>query len=144
MTGVQHGVKPTEDGAGAIFTFAWATPPITANGQRGHWSVQARRVREVREISTALARLARTPARAPLRLQRAVVDFTWFPTVARRRDAHNLVPLLKPLIDGLVAGGVIPDDNDDVLDARMPRIVLQPAGPARFELTIRPTEGDHQ
>lgn len=135
-------VRATEDELGAVLTFGWATPPITANGQHGHWSAHARHVREVRHVASLLARSAIGPNHRPLRLERAVVELVWYPTVARRRDAHNLVPLLKPLIDGLVTAGVIPDDNDQVLTAAMPRIVLQPAGPARFELTIRPTEGD--
>jgi len=134
MTG--HGVRLTDDGRGAVLTLAWATPPITANGQRGSHHAHARHVREVRALAAGLARAARTPDRRQLRLQRADIALVWYPTIARRRDAPNLYPLLKPLVDGLVTAGLLPDDNDDVVTVAAPRIVLQSAGPARFELTI--------
>jgi hypothetical protein len=31
----------------------------------------------------------------------------------RRRDAPNIWPAVKPLVDGLVLGGLLPDDDDE-------------------------------
>lgn len=33
----------------------------------------------------------------------------------RRRDAHNVMPTIKGLVDGMVDFGVLPDDSDDYL-----------------------------
>lgn len=64
----------------------------------------------------------------------------------KRRDVHNIMPTVKPIIDGLVDAGVLPDDHDGVLrgpflmptrrTSRIPahatlEVELLP-GPARF------------
>ncbi|WP_128683426.1 hypothetical protein [Actinomyces qiguomingii] len=49
-------------------------------------------------------------SRAP-RLERArIVIESLFPD-RRRRDTHNLMPTVKPIVDGLVDAGLLPDDD---------------------------------
>lgn len=49
------------------------------------------------------------------KLQRAhVLAHLCFPTKVRR-DVHNYYPTIKPMVDGLVDYGLLPDDSDDYL-----------------------------
>jgi hypothetical protein len=43
------------------------------------------------------------------------VTLTWYVTTNHRRDEDNLYGLLKPLADGLVDAGVVPDDTADYM-----------------------------
>lgn len=84
---------------------------------REHWAVKAKRVKEVRQATALLARQAGVP-----RLNRITVELHYCPRDKRRRDPLNLVALLKPIEDGLVDAGVIPDDNPHYLEPIMPKI----------------------
>ena len=39
-----------------------------------------------------------------------VATLTW--RDRRRRDAHNIMPTIKACVDGVVAAGLLPDDDD--------------------------------
>lgn len=54
--------------------------------------------------------------------------------VRRRRDPLGLAERLKPLMDGLVDAGVIPDDDEEHIAVRLSRSVRGPI--AGIELTI--------
>ena len=95
--------------------------PLSLNG-RQHWRAKARDVRSVRAAAAALARAARVPP-----LERAAVELHYIPRDRRRRDALNLVATLKPVEDGIVDAGVVPDDTAQYVEPTMP--VLDP--PAR-------------
>lgn len=104
---------------------------LSAN-RRPHWSIRY----EVQQYWRGLGRLMFK--RAP-RYQRARVTVTFrFPN-KRRRDVANLYPyVVKPLIDGMVDAGVLPDDDDKHLvgpDMRREERV----GPLRITVTIEPT-----
>lgn len=90
--------------------------PLSLNG-REHWRLKAQQVKAVRETTAWLARAAGIP---PLGLVR--VDLHYRPRDKRRRDPLNLVATLKPVEDGLVDAGVIPDDTPDHLVPTMPTI----------------------
>lgn len=77
---------------------------LTAN-RRVHWRVRHTRTKALRTKSAALHRGVPQMDRAHL-----TVTVTW--PDRRRRDAENLAPTLKALIDGAVDAGVLPDDND--------------------------------
>ena len=79
---------------------------VSAN-DRLHWAVRNRRGQQLRKAAWALARQARIPL-----LERAVITAEYQPPlISRLRDADNLAPSVKYLIDGLVDAGVLPDDN---------------------------------
>ena len=81
--------------------------PLTPNRRR-HWRVYHRAVKGWRLSTFVAVTAAQVP---PLGRCALTVEVT--PPDRRRRDSDNLVPyLLKPIKDGLVDAGVIPDDTD--------------------------------
>lgn len=82
---------------------------LTAN-QRLHWSVKARRTRDVRNLAYTTA--VRTTLR---RLGRTHLTITIAFPDRRRRDVHNWMPTAKAAVDGLVDAGIWPDDSTDYL-----------------------------
>lgn len=118
--------------------FDYATNPVSPNGQRGSHYAHARRIRDVRRISWAIARNARVP-----HFDRCQIGLTWYVNVDRRRDADNLLYTFKAMVDGLRDAGVITDDNDRIVTRHMPRIELVDRAlyPQPFmELTIAPLD----
>ena len=85
--------------------------PKTPN-RRTHWRVYSDTVLFWRTLTDAAVRNAGVPA-----LERVAIDLAVTPPDRRRRDSDNLVPyLLKPVKDGVVDAGVIPDDTDEFCD----------------------------
>ena len=82
-----------------------ATEVLTSN-QRLHWGERARRTRALRWRATLAYRQAGKPR---MEVAHCVARLTY--RDRRRRDAHNIMPTLKALIDGVVAAGLLPDDN---------------------------------
>jgi crossover junction endodeoxyribonuclease RusA len=113
-----------------IIALPYERPPLHGN-QKVHWAVKAKHTRELR--GGAAASTAHVP---PMVLCQVLL--TWFVTDRRRRDADNLMPTLKPLCDGLVDSGIVPDDTSEFMDKLMPKIILlgKGEGPARMELKI--------
>ena len=78
---------------------------------RSHWSARARRAAEWRRAGFLAACAWRTmPSRAlPGRwLVRLSLPVRW---VNQRRDPHNFIATVKPIVDGMVDAGVWPDDS---------------------------------
>lgn len=73
-------------------------------------------------------------------LKHCHVSITWRCKVRRRRDFDNLVSGLKPLLDGLVAGGVIEDDDTSCVMLLGPLRVE--VGAERDETIMEVTECD--
>lgn len=102
---------------------------ISAN-QRIHWSKRY----ETQRMWTGLAVVMFRSAGRSLTFERAHIDVTFHHPDRRRRDSHNLVPLVvKPIVDGIVDSGLMVDDDDahlvgpDVraeLDRQNPRLVV--------------------
>jgi hypothetical protein len=72
------------------------------------------------------------------RYERAHVTVTFrFPN-NRRRDVHNLLPLVaKPIVDGIVGAGILPDDDDKHLVG--PDLRRNPEnGPYEIVVTVEP------
>ena len=80
---------------------------LNAN-QRLHYAPKARITQALRKLGTEKAQGLPSFDRTHL-----TVRIHW--PDKRHRDAHNIYPTLKALIDGFVDAGVIPDDNDDYL-----------------------------
>ena len=95
-----------------------ALPYVTSN-TRGHWSDRAACNAEWRK---ATGQIAGQQLRIPP-CRRIRVELIYWPPDRRRRDPDNLVTgVLKPIVDGLVDVGVIPDDTADYVDRTFPEI----------------------
>jgi crossover junction endodeoxyribonuclease RusA len=109
----------------------WSLPPLSMN-DRGHWAPKARKVREVREAGCWLARQAKLGRSRKVRF-----ELHYQPAVKRRADGPNLMATQKPLVDGLVDAGVIPDDTAEFLVEAMPTIHEPVKGePGRMWLVV--------
>ena len=108
---------------------------ISAN-DRMNWYEKARRTAWLRTLGRHATNWqtlgVRTHARCTL-----TVTVT-YPPLARRRDASNLAPTVKPLLDGIVDALLIPDDNDRVIVTTMYQASGEPGttGVWLFELTF--------
>jgi crossover junction endodeoxyribonuclease RusA len=108
--------------------------PLTLN-QRLHWRDQRARARTIREAAAWRVKALRlgTLAHVSVQLHYATGD-------NRRRDSDNLVPTMKPAVDGLVDAGLVPDDDPAHVTTIMPAIHNGP-GARRLWITIStPTE----
>lgn len=72
-------------------------------------------------VRTTTARLAKA-ASVPTGLAHATVTLCYRPKTNRKRDADNLVPVLKACCDGLVDHGLTADDTPDLMTKAMPVI----------------------
>jgi crossover junction endodeoxyribonuclease RusA len=110
----------------------YRTPPLSLNGARGNHYARARTVKQVRRLAGFLAQQARIP---PLR--RCSIELHYAPTDRRRRDPHNLVATLKPIEDGIVDAGVVPDDTAEYVPPSTP-VIDPPTGKAgRMYVVVR-------
>lgn len=83
---------------------------ITLNG-RQHRMAVARATKVLRHAGAINARSQGIPA---MKRAHVVVWVSW--PDRRRRDAHNIYPTIKALVDGIVSDArVLPDDSDDYL-----------------------------
>jgi crossover junction endodeoxyribonuclease RusA len=128
----------TAVGTGRVYTITVLPPALGTVGKtwlnandRIHWSEKAKLTKGWR-FNTYAALLVH-PDDPILTLARAHVVATLHFGDNRRRDVGNYAPTVKAVVDGLVDGWVLPDDNDDHLigpDLRRgdsngePRIVL--------------------
>lgn len=98
---------PTEDRWELLLP--WEKPPLSMNDRR-HWSHKHQWTKALRGTAFYLARSARIPD-----LGRCSVELVYSPATRRTRDADNIFATLKPLADGLVDAGVVPDDTPDLM-----------------------------
>lgn len=82
-----------------------AADVINAN-DREHWRKRAHRAKAIRDVAKKTAVVTRVPHLTRARID-VVIDFP----DRRRRDTHNLMPTVKPIVDGLVDAGLLPDDD---------------------------------
>lgn len=105
---------------------------LSANGRK-HWTRQREGARAWRQAAALHARSLHLP-----RLQRAHLLVTFHHATNRRRDAANLAPTVKAVVDGLVDAHVLPDDDDAHLlgpDLRTgPRV--DPGRPVRLSVLV--------
>lgn len=103
---------------------------VSANA-RDHWAVKAAKTKAWREAAATHAQAANIPL-----LHR--VHFTCEPrwTTRKRRDALNIAPTIKAVIDGIVDAGVIVDDADEYVTGVEVRNGPAAKGVARLRITI--------
>lgn len=86
----------------------YVAPPLSLNDRYG-WQKHARLASGVKRDTMHMAGFIRLPKN----LDRVGIVLHYQPKVKRQRDGDNLYATLKPAIDGLVAYGLIPDDDDE-------------------------------
>lgn len=101
----------------------YQTPPLTAN-QKTHWATHAQHTKNLRQTTHILAKHHKIP-----RTTHTTVTLHYVPRTNRRRDQDNLVPTLKPICDGLVDAGIVPDDTPEFMTKHMP--VIDPKDPGQ-------------
>lgn len=104
-------------------------PPLSENYRLNRYA-KARLVRELRTTSGWWARSLR------VRAEHVEVSLIWVVADGRKRDADNVVPTLKALCDGLVDGGIVPDDTPQYMTKRMPVIEIRRGEEPHLELVV--------
>ena len=104
---------------------------INAN-HRAHWTKRNVLTRTIRNIAHWNG-LAMKPATVR---SRVVITYGWTGP-GRVRDAGNLQPTSKALVDGLVDAGVFPDDNDAWVEGPDNRFGEKSDRPGLVKITIR-------
>lgn len=99
------------------FTFPDPAPRLSLNG-RLHWRRHAEYTKQWRHAAFVYGRVSRINARhTPANIQ-----VTFDVADLRRRDPHNLIATVKPIVDGLVDAGYWPDDTADWVTVLDPMI----------------------
>lgn len=104
-------------------------PPLSLN-DRMHHMVAYRLKKQLKADGRVLA----MSAKLPRGLDRVHIVLHWQPPDRRSRDTDNMTATLKPLIDGLVAYGLVADDNSTQVTSECR--IEQPGRPQRTWLTI--------
>lgn len=92
-------------------TIRLAASDVLNENDRRHWTRKSPLVRTIRQIAHQTAVVTRAP-----HLQRARLAVTLAYPDRKRRDRHNYTPTIKPIVDGLIDAGVLPDDDDTHLE----------------------------
>lgn len=87
-------------------------PMLNAN-DRDHWRVLGPIRAEWREKGELAGIAAKV---ADLGWTRARIDAYIHRPINNKSDAGNFYPTVKPIVDGLIDAGLLPDDNDDHLE----------------------------
>lgn len=91
-------------------------PPLNLNVNM-HWAKRSPLVKALRHEAATRARALKIPECGHI-----ITRLHWRPGDNRRRDEDNLVTSAKPLWDGLVDSGVVPDDTSEFMTKLMPKI----------------------
>lgn len=112
-------------------TLTIPTPADWINlNQRHHWAKKAKLTKAWRNAAHLHARSVGLPQG----LGKVRVVATIHKATNRQYDAHNLIPTVKAVIDGLVDYGLIPDDTNTHLVG--PDMRAGAKGAPRLEITI--------
>jgi crossover junction endodeoxyribonuclease RusA len=83
----------------------YTKPPLTLNSRLHHYRRYSLE-QNAQQAAWALARSKKVPA-----CKRIAVELHYQPPRRVRMDGDNLIAFVKPLVDGLVKAGVVPDDD---------------------------------
>lgn len=115
-----------------VMRLSFSRPPLSMNSKFRHWAQRANIVKQVRREAAVRAKSARLGPH-----QHITVRLHYQPRDARRRDPSNLMATQKPLLDGLVDAGVVPDDTPTYVTETIPTIHPPVKGePGAMWLTI--------
>ena len=83
-----------------------------------HWAKKAKLTKEIRREVYIRAKAARLKPSSEI-----TVGLVYRPSDKRRRDPSNLIATQKPILDGLVDAGLVPDDTPEYVNELMPKIL---------------------
>lgn len=115
----------------------WSAPPVKPNGGHGNIYAHAAKVKATRRTMGLLARNAKIP-----KMGRCEIWLTWHVGDRTKRDADNLVWMLKPLCDALAGTKpgdhqIVTDDTPEYMTKHMPNIDYVQGQAKRFTITIK-------
>lgn len=103
-------------------------PLWLSSNRRMHWAPEAHLKASWKEAGRIAAIQAHLKG---LQVQRVhMLAVVHYPNSSRNRDAHNLMPTMKHIVDGITSTGFLPDDNDQHLigpDMRAGECLARPA-----------------
>lgn len=99
---------------------------------KGHWRNKSAVVKQYRTT----AKLAASEHSTKSPIEQATISYRFFVPDNRRRDAANLIQMVKPGIDGIVDAGLIADDCWQKLTIGLVVVEIDRDNP-RVELSIR-------
>lgn len=105
------------------------------NARDSHWSARASAEASIQQV--VKQRVKRLHARQVI--DRAHVEVVRLQRTAHRRDPDNLAATAKPMIDGLVQAGLLPDDSHRHVASVVLRVVVDRHRNAGWRLTVTPT-----
>ena len=100
------------------YTFSFPKPAkLMSLNDREHWAIKATFARAWRRSAWAYSKQSINKS-----LSHAVV-FVSLPVASlkTRRDPHNFIATIKPIIDGMVDAGLWPDDTAEWVEVREPQ-----------------------
>lgn len=103
---------------------------------RMHWAPKAKLTAAWREAARIAARESLTAKGE--HAERCTVRVTFPVTQNRRRDPHNAIATVKPIVDGFVDAGVWPDDTDEWVIVLDPRFDKRNDGIVTVDITPMP------
>jgi hypothetical protein len=119
---------------------AWVIPLgpldkiLTANHGNRHWTYRSGLTKTWRDGAQTICKALKIPP-----MQHAVIHISWNPPDNRRRDSANCYPTAKAVVDGVVAAGVLPDDDWRHVDG--PYMHMGPiTKPASITIAILPVQ----
>lgn len=132
-------VLPSSESAALVQTTSPAAlviilplPPkgLSPNARPAHWGQRSPRIAECRQHARFTSLNAVRPAGGdwpslPLRTP-VLVDVIATYRIRRRRDSDNLLASCKPIFDGIVDAGLIPDDSSEYLRINSVTIRVDP------------------
>jgi len=102
--------KKGDDEKHYILVIPYLPPPELSPNARVFWVKKYQAAKQLKEDTYYLAKQAAIP-----RFTTATLQFTFVVPDSRRRDPDNYLAMMKPVIDGLVLAGVLPDDSFSVV-----------------------------
>lgn len=95
-----------------VISFPWQPAYSLSPNSRKHWRVQRQEARDAK-WAVACAATGVAPVSGPV-----VLTWTVYKAKGRKTlDRDNLIPCLKPFMDGLVECGIIDGDTPDIVTA---------------------------
>ena len=106
---------------------------VLSPNARVHWTVKYRAARRLKDAVILLTREAvrKQEWTAP---EKAILQFTVCLTSRRRRDADNIVAMMKPAQDALAIAGAIKGDDLEHLEILNPIVIIGRTEHMKIEL----------
>lgn len=104
------------------------TDPVSINATKGrHWAVRRRTTDPWKRAAESAVHGLFVDSDEPVPIPVKIRISLPFKRRASRRDPHNYNATVgKAIVDGLVAGGLIPDDDEDTVELLDPKLVITP------------------